>query len=119
MTKNQIKKSPRKKGIIRRFIPYYSKYKGIFFLDMLCAALTTLCELVLPLIVKKITGTAQSDISLLTHRALYSVAAVFTLYLTMQIIRHKTQHKKFMIGIPVIFFIQLLLGFGVWYLWLR
>lgn len=68
MTKNQIKKSPRKKGIIRRFIPYYSKYKGIFFLDMLCAALTTLCELVLPLIVKKITGTAQSDISLLTPR---------------------------------------------------
>ena len=41
------------------------------------------------------------------------------MYLTMQIIRHKTQHKKFMIGIPVIFFIQLLLGFGVWYLWLR
>ena len=28
------------------------------------------------------------------------------MYLTMQGIRHKTQHKKFMIGIPVIIFLQ-------------
>lgn len=28
------------------------------------------------------------------------------MYITMQLIRHKTQHKKFMIGIPIIFFIQ-------------
>lgn len=28
------------------------------------------------------------------------------MYITMQIIRHKTKHNKFMIGIPVIFFIQ-------------
>lgn len=30
------------------------------------------------------------------------------MYFTMQIIHHKTRHKKFMIGIPVIFFIQLI-----------
>lgn len=29
------------------------------------------------------------------------------MYLTMQGIRHKTKHKKFMIGIPVIIFLQL------------
>jgi uncharacterized membrane protein YsdA (DUF1294 family) len=29
------------------------------------------------------------------------------MYLTMLSIRHKTQHKKFMIGIPVIIFLQL------------
>ena len=29
------------------------------------------------------------------------------MYLTMKVIRHKTQHKKFMIGIPVIIFLQL------------
>ena len=29
------------------------------------------------------------------------------MYLTMKVIRHKTQHKKFMIGIPVIMFLQL------------
>ena len=31
------------------------------------------------------------------------------MYVTMQIIRHKTQHKKFMIGIPVIMVIQAIL----------
>ncbi len=31
------------------------------------------------------------------------------MYITMQIIRHKTQHKKFMIGIPVILAIQIVL----------
>lgn len=32
------------------------------------------------------------------------------MFITMQIIRHKTLHKKFMIGIPVIFFIQVAIG---------
>lgn len=36
------------------------------------------------------------------------------MYLTMQIIRHKTKHKKFMIGIPLIFILQCLLIFLVW-----
>ena len=53
-----------------------------------------------------------------TLLAISAIGGSVAMYLTMQIIRHKTQHKKFMIGIPVIFFIQLLLGFGVWYLWL-
>jgi uncharacterized membrane protein YsdA (DUF1294 family) len=37
------------------------------------------------------------------------------MYLTMKLIRHKTKKKKFMVGIPVVFFLQLigaiLLGF--------
>ena len=31
------------------------------------------------------------------------------MYITMQIIHHKTQHKKFMIGIPVILAVQIVL----------
>lgn len=31
------------------------------------------------------------------------------MYITMQLIRHKTQHKKFMIGLPVIILIQCVL----------
>lgn len=31
------------------------------------------------------------------------------MYITMQIIHHKTQHKKFMIGIPIILAIQIIL----------
>ena len=37
------------------------------------------------------------------------------MYLTMQTLRHKTQHPKFMIGIPAIMIAQLaLVGFIVW-----
>ena len=39
----------------------------------------------------------------------------FAMYFTMQTIRHKTQHPKFMIGIPAIMIAQLLLAaFIVW-----
>ncbi len=53
-------------GKIRRFLPYYKKYGGILVLDLFCAALTTLCELTLPLIVRQITNTASGDVAALT-----------------------------------------------------
>ncbi len=53
-------------GLIRRFLPYYKKYKWIMILDLFCAALTTVCELVLPLIVREITDAATSEPMALT-----------------------------------------------------
>ena len=53
-------------GLIRRFLPYYKKYKWILFLDLFCASLTTVCELVLPLIVREITGVATESPHALT-----------------------------------------------------
>ena len=38
--------------------------------------------------------------------------------LTMRIIRHKTKHAKFMIGIPVIIILQIAAGIFVWW-WLK
>ena len=46
--------------LFKRFLPYYKKYKWILVFDLFCAALTTLCELVLPMIVREITGAATS-----------------------------------------------------------
>lgn len=45
---------------LRRFLPYYKKYRGTMTLDLLCAALTTVCELVLPMIVRELTGAASA-----------------------------------------------------------
>ena len=62
-------KRTKKTGNIRligRFMPYYKKYKWIMVLDLFCAALTTLCELVLPLIVREITDAATSTPMALT-----------------------------------------------------
>lgn len=37
------------------------------------------------------------------------------MFLTMKSIRHKTKHKRFMLGIPIIFIIQSVLFFYVWW----
>ncbi len=38
---------------------------------------------------------------------LSALGGSLAMYITMQIIHHKTQHKKFMIGIPVILLVQI------------
>ena len=47
-------------ALFKRFLPYYKKYKWILIFDLLCASLTTVCELVLPMIVREITGSATA-----------------------------------------------------------
>ena len=33
-------------ALIRRFLPYLAKYKKILFIDLFCAAMTTLCDII-------------------------------------------------------------------------
>lgn len=54
--------------LMKQFLPYYAKYKHILILDLLCASLTTVCELVFPLIVRNITNIASHTPELLTVR---------------------------------------------------
>lgn len=42
--------------LLKRFVPYFKKYRGTLALDLFCASLTTICELVLPLIMRYITN---------------------------------------------------------------
>lgn len=44
-------------GMFSRFIPYFKRHKATLIIDLFCAALTTLCELFLPMIVREITQT--------------------------------------------------------------
>ena len=53
-------------ALFKRFLPYYKKYKWILLLDLFCASLTTVCELVLPMIVREITGAATQTPMTLT-----------------------------------------------------
>ncbi len=57
--KKEVKGSS-KRSLLKSFLPYYKKYKWILALDLLCASLTTVCELVLPMIVRAITEGAMS-----------------------------------------------------------
>lgn len=81
-----MKKS--KIGLIKRFLPYYKKYKWILFLDLFCASLTTLCEIALPLIIKQITSKAEELGlgSILTNDFVKLVIGCGLLYITLRII---------------------------------
>lgn len=63
--------------LIKRFIPYFKPYIHILLLDLLCASLTALCEIVLPVLVRNIAQVADEDISLLTPELIVKTAAVY------------------------------------------
>ena len=52
--------------LLKRFVPYYGKYKHILILDLICAGLTSVCELVLPMIMRELTNIATSNLAVLT-----------------------------------------------------
>ena len=52
--------------LLKRFIPYYGKYKHILILDLICAGLTSICELVLPMIMRSLTNMATTNLAALT-----------------------------------------------------
>ena len=60
-------------------MPYYKKYKGIMFLDLFCAALTTVCELVLPMMVREITDRATNNAATLTVKFVIAVGIIYLL----------------------------------------
>ncbi len=66
-----------------RFLPYFKPYWKTMLFDLLCAALTTVCELVLPKIVQTITNGAMSTPVALTVSLILRMGA---LYLVLRII---------------------------------
>ncbi|MBR0535329.1 MAG: ABC transporter ATP-binding protein [Clostridia bacterium] len=75
--KNERKTSTLK--LLKRFLPYYKQHGKTLTFDLFCAALTTLCELVLPLFVRFITNAAIEDISLLTAKTILSIGGIYVL----------------------------------------
>lgn len=63
--------------LIKRFLPYYKRHRKVMCLDLFCAALTTVCEIVLPLIVRYITNQAMEDIALLTAGVIVKLGLLY------------------------------------------
>ena len=63
--------------LMRRFAPYYKKYTKILVTDLFCAALTTICEIVLPLILRYITNQGIQNLASLTVRTVWLLGAVY------------------------------------------
>ncbi|MBE7058391.1 MAG: ABC transporter ATP-binding protein [Ruminococcaceae bacterium] len=67
----------RTKHLIKRTMPYYKRYWKSMVFDLFCAGLTTICELILPLIIKYFTNTAIEDISQLTIKAILMLGGTY------------------------------------------
>ena len=71
--------SNKKSHLIRRFYPYLKKYRKTMYLDLFCAALTCLCDVVLPLILRRITDLAMNDLAALTVSLVLKLSALYLL----------------------------------------
>ena len=62
---------------LRRFMPYLQRYKGILLFDLFCAALTCICELVLPLMVRTVTNMGAENPAGLTVGFIVRMGALY------------------------------------------
>ena len=76
-------KSISTKYLLKRFFPYFRPYLHILIFDLFCASLTSVCELVLPVMVRFITDTVTTDASALT---IETVVRITVLYLVLKLI---------------------------------
>ena len=71
------------KELLKRFVPYFKPYRGTLAMDLFCAALTTICELVLPLIMRYITNEGIYNLAALSVK---TIGGLGLLYLILRII---------------------------------
>lgn len=84
-----------KKSSVRRFLPYFKKYKSILFIDLFFAALTTVCELVFPMIFRYLTNTAVQAPAMLTVQI---IGKLGLLYVVLRVIETAAQYYMQSIG---------------------
>ncbi|CAC9935187.1 ABC transporter, ATP-binding protein [Aedoeadaptatus nemausensis] len=66
--------------------PYFAHYKGILFTDLLCAGLTTVSEIVLPVILRYMTNLGTKDIALITPSLIARLAILFFVIKAIEIV---------------------------------
>ncbi len=71
------------KYLLKRFYPYFKPYWYILVFDLFCASLTSVCDLVLPVIVRFITNTVTASPGDLTVEL---VVRITVLYIILRII---------------------------------
>ena len=68
------------KYLLKRFYPYFKPYLHILVFDLVCAAFTSACDLVLPLMVRFITNTVVKEPAALTVEIVLKITALYVLF---------------------------------------
>ena len=65
--------------LMKRFAPYYKRYWKTMVFDLFCASLTTICELLLPMILRYITNQGIQDLTSITVGMILRIGGVYFL----------------------------------------
>ncbi len=80
MFKERKKRQPGKSiALLQKFMPYFRPYWRIMCLDLFCASMTTICDLVLPMIIRYFTNMATMDLAALTVRRVLLLGGAYVL----------------------------------------
>lgn len=74
MTKDKQMSS---KYLIKRFVPYFKPYIWIMVFDLFCASFTTVSDIVLPLIIRRISNIVATDFTSFTSSFIIKVVLVY------------------------------------------
>lgn len=72
--------------LIKKVLPYFKRYQAILYLDLFCAGLTTLSEMVLPLILRFITNTGMTDLESLSVGIIVKLALLYLVVKTVEVV---------------------------------
>ena len=85
--------------IIKKFIQYYAPYKGVFFLDLVCAAVISLVDLAFPQILRTMTKTLFTETPEKILHALLPVGIVLLIvYLVQMGCKYYVSYQGHMMG---------------------
>lgn len=90
--------------------------RTVYFTVLAIAAYILIISIVSVIMTIKDKSCAKSGKWRVPEKTLFILSALggsVAIYITMKTIRHKTQHKRFMLGIPAIMVVQALLIVGI------
>lgn len=97
--KEKRKKEGKKVHILKKFIPYYSPYKVVFFLDLICAAVISLIDLAYPQILRIMTKTIFAGSSSVILKALLPIGlAMLAMYIIQGLCKYYVSYQGHMMG---------------------
>lgn len=84
---------------IKKFIGYYSPYKAVFFIDLICAAVISIVDLAYPQILRTLTNTLfTKDSAKILHALPLIAVALLIMYIIQSLCKYYVSYQGHMMG---------------------
>ena len=84
---------------MKKFVQYYTPYKAVFFLDLICAAVISLVDLAFPQILRTLTRTLFTETSEHILHALFPIGAgLLVIYVLQALCKYYVSYQGHMMG---------------------